>query len=172
MIRTKQKRHGPRQLFQTVGTQVEKPLCQELQRSHDHKRDRIQQKPPPEDDLNLEYVFEGQNLKVKGGELNEEIVYQLNVDASPKTLDLTDAKQPGPVTSGIYKLDGDTLVLCFANGEMPRPENFVNEQGAKVSAKCPIHRFVRPGGSGEREKGLASVTERGVVGISRTCRPC
>src|SRR5262245_3897303 len=73
------------------------------------------QKAPPEEDVFLEYVFRGQNLRVKGEDVDEEVVFQINPDASLKFIDVTNARQPGPVTSGIYKVDGDDLVICLSS---------------------------------------------------------
>src|SRR5262249_43164199 len=57
-------------------------------------------KVPPEDESSMEYVFRGQELLIRGEEFLEEAVFQVNGEASPKTIDLANAKQPGPMTSG------------------------------------------------------------------------
>jgi RNA polymerase sigma factor (sigma-70 family) len=54
----------------------------------------------------------------------------------PKTIDLV--PQTGPDTEkgktfrGIYKLDGDTLILCMNGPEMERPKEFKTEAGTQV----------------------------------------
>lgn len=44
---------------------------------------------------------------------NEQINYKLNPKTDPAEIDLTNDKEK---ILGIYKLDGDTLILCFPKG--------------------------------------------------------
>src|SRR5215216_2857775 len=76
----------------------------------------------------LEYVYAGEEPN---------LVYQLELDpsASPKQFTLT---QPSGLKAsavpGIYELDGDTLRLCFADGEgreTRRPKEFATAPGTR-----------------------------------------
>jgi len=60
----------------------------------------------------------------------------------PATLELDPSKTPGHVTLtekngkkqlGIYKLDGDVLTLCFAEGGVERPAEFKSPKETKIA---------------------------------------
>src|SRR5262245_9083181 len=55
------------------------------------------QTAPPEEDVNVEYVFQGQNLTVQGEGFKEDALFQLNPEATPRTIDVVNAQQPGPM---------------------------------------------------------------------------
>jgi uncharacterized protein (TIGR03067 family) len=78
----------------------------------------------PESDKNFRwttFVFTRDKLILREGYNPPiEFAYQLNPDTVPKTIDLSIR---GYTARGIYKLEGDELVLCLSMGG-PRPVNF------------------------------------------------
>jgi uncharacterized protein (TIGR03067 family) len=56
----------------------------------------------------------------------------LNPSAKPKTLDVVSQKHKGKIVlRAIYRIEGDTLTLCFAVGKARRPKEFKSEAGSK-----------------------------------------
>lgn len=67
--------------------------------------------------------------------LNDEEIFSYKLDAStdPKIIDLTKLKDPdkGQVLEGIYKFDGEMLVVCLWTGQgtKARPSEFATKAG-------------------------------------------
>jgi uncharacterized protein (TIGR03067 family) len=60
-----------------------------------------------------------------------EIEYTLGPDADPKTIDTVDLNGPqkGQLRKGIYELRDDSLKLCIAAKDAPRPQRFSTKAG-------------------------------------------
>ena len=73
-------------------------------------------------------------MLVKFNEGNKPSTYTLDPAAKPKTIDITpqgEGDGKGETVPGIYKLEGDTLTICFPCGaQMERPTEFVSKEGS------------------------------------------
>jgi uncharacterized protein (TIGR03067 family) len=57
--------------------------------------------------------------------------FKLDATKTPKHIDLVPANMPkGTVIQGIYKLDNDTLTLCYAAPGKKRPAAFESKEGS------------------------------------------
>jgi uncharacterized protein (TIGR03067 family) len=66
-------------------------------------------------------------------ESEEEVSYVLNPKADPPQIDLTPVKGKQAAIHGIYKIDGDTLLLCFTKGaSADRPTKFESPDGSRI----------------------------------------
>ena len=87
--------------------------------------------------------FEGDTLNlIETTEEGELVTFKLNEDETPKHIDMKIAKGPdsGKLALGIYRLDGDSLRICWAAPGQPRPTAFttMNEMGV---ACLSLHRL-------------------------------
>jgi uncharacterized protein (TIGR03067 family) len=80
----------------------------------------------------IPYTFEGNNLITVGqGNVRVEIEYRLDPTKSPKQIDQRfTGGTIGPwIAKGIYKLEGDTLTICFGSPNVDRPTEFTAKPG-------------------------------------------
>ena len=73
------------------------------------------------------WTFEGATLKAKVNDADYTCAITLDSKAAPATIDLAvkEGVGAGELSKGIYKFDGDTLVLCVAKpGDPARPTEF------------------------------------------------
>jgi uncharacterized protein (TIGR03067 family) len=97
----------------------------------------IEGKAEPEDNLKgLQVLFDGDKFELR--EANRVLAtytYTLDLAQKPATIDttLTSGPDKGKVEKGIYKFEGETLVLCFGHGDKaPRPKTFESKEGGKA----------------------------------------
>lgn len=72
----------------------------------------------------------------------------LDPTKDPKTIDVIPdgGQNRGEHVLGIYKLDGDTLMICMAGPAQPRPKEFKAEKGSGLSLRVfkRVNTSVRP----------------------------
>jgi len=67
---------------------------------------------------------------LKGG---ARATFKIDPSKNPKTIDLTfELNKKGTPSRGIYKLEGDTLILCRAAGDRERPKEFKTTEEAGI----------------------------------------
>jgi uncharacterized protein (TIGR03067 family) len=78
------------------------------------------------------YTFEG-NKQITVNPINprQEIEYRLDPNSSPKRFDQRfTGGTIGPwIALGIYKLEGDTLTICYGGPKVARPDEFTTHPG-------------------------------------------
>jgi uncharacterized protein (TIGR03067 family) len=72
------------------------------------------------------YIFttDGRFTYVLGKGSTAEYTYTADPTKTPAEIDLVPAPGGGPVVPGIYKIEGDTLTVCFTTPGAPRPTRF------------------------------------------------
>ena len=87
-----------------------------------------------------EAAYKGLTMTIKGdtfkvladGKVIDEGTVKIDPTKNPKTLDLDSSKTKQPRIRGIYKLDGDKLLICYgASNE--RPTEFASKKGTMLS---------------------------------------
>src|SRR5262245_61031434 len=90
-------------------------------------------------DTRYEFTADGQWIIRREGAEVKALPRQYKVDAkaTPATIDVTYQKTAGgaapPAMLGIYKIDGDTLTICYAPGGKERPTTFEPADGVRVA---------------------------------------
>src|SRR5262245_55680281 len=67
---------------------------------------------------------------LKGGE--GKATFKIDPSKTPKTIDLTFEIDKTAPSRGIYKLEGDTLILCRTAGHLERPKEFKTTEEAGI----------------------------------------
>ena len=96
-----------------------------------------------EDGRIIPYTFEGNKLITVGpGDVRVEIEYRLDPTKSPKQIDQRFAGGViGPwIAKGIYKLEGDTLTICYGGRDVARPTEFAAKPGDERTMR--VHKRV------------------------------
>ncbi|OAI48652.1 hypothetical protein AYO44_06730 [Planctomycetaceae bacterium SCGC AG-212-F19] len=78
------------------------------------------------------WTFSEDKLTVSVGGQVEEAVYTINPTKKPKQFN-SDLAEPKQMAKGIYKLDGDTLVICISTAYRDRPQAFEPDKQLKSS---------------------------------------
>lgn len=90
----------------------------------------------------FQYLFDGQFIKLmdangkpvlRSDNKPDERPFLINVLTNPKTMDMTiQIKSKSFMSLGIYRLDGDELMLCFSEPGSPRPTAFQSKDGTTL----------------------------------------
>ena len=90
--------------------------------------------------LRYEFTADGQwIIRREGAEVKAlPRTFKVDVKTNPATIDVTYQKPDGgpadqPGMLGIYKIEGDTLTICYAPGSAERPTTFEPAGGARVA---------------------------------------
>ncbi len=88
------------------------------------------------------YVFDGQLMKLqdrqgkavlRSDNKADERPFLINVQTNPKTMDITiQVKTKTFLSLGIYRLQGDELMLCFSEPGSTRPLDFRSKEGTTL----------------------------------------
>ena len=86
----------------------------------------------PQVDMKFEFTKEGKMIQTRKGKRDrEEQAYTVNEKKDPFEIDWVIRKNEGTIL-GIWKVDGDTLTLCFTDGyDGKRPSKFESLAGSK-----------------------------------------
>src|SRR6478672_702546 len=75
--------------------------------------------------LQIEFTAESFRFRLPAGARHSQ-PYKLDAGTTPKAIDWVPGGKNGPSKSvpGIYELDGDTLKICWGEGDKERPREF------------------------------------------------
>ena len=92
--------------------------------------------PIPEGGVGFTFTADGKLMVKEGPKPKPDAgTYKLEAKKDPAEIDLMPpADKKDPIVQGIYKLDGDTLTLCFSRGGpgQDRPKKFESPEGSNV----------------------------------------
>jgi uncharacterized protein (TIGR03067 family) len=75
----------------------------------------------------MTFTFRGDTLVIQRTASAEEVTqFKINPDASPAQMNITNAE--GQVEQAIYRLDGNRLLICFAEPGHERPVDFITDE--------------------------------------------
>lgn len=87
---------------------------------------------PAEVAAKLKLTFAGNKLSVdEGSARDEQATLTLDPSKTPAAVDFQPTRPGKDVIKGIYKLDGDSLTLCWAK-EGDRPTEFASKEGSET----------------------------------------
>jgi uncharacterized protein (TIGR03067 family) len=92
----------------------------------------------------IPYTFEGNKLITVGpANTKVEIEYRLDPTKSPKQIDqrFTGGRIGPWIAKGIYKVEGDTLTICYGDPNVARPTEFITSPGD--GRKMRVHKRVK-----------------------------
>jgi uncharacterized protein (TIGR03067 family) len=89
-------------------------------------------KPAPEGGIVFSFSADGMLTVTEARrEKPEAVPYKLDAKKSPAEIDITPQKEEKVL--GIYKIEGDTLTICFAGGpDAKRPSKFESPEGERI----------------------------------------
>jgi uncharacterized protein (TIGR03067 family) len=93
------------------------------------------EKPVPEGGITFTFTADGQLTVNEGNRKKADTgSYKLDPKKDPAEIDIIPpAEKKDPTVLGIYKLDGDTLTLCFGRGKAgSRPTTFESPEGSET----------------------------------------
>src|SRR5262245_8919326 len=77
------------------------------------------------DKVGIRMIVKDDMLTIKEDKRDEVTTFKLNGKKKPKEIDIAPKNGPKMGVPGIYKLDRDTLSICFVKGgDGPRPKGF------------------------------------------------
>ena len=89
-----------------------------------------QMRPPPPG-TSMEFTADGKVfMRERGGEKSMEATYKADPKKDPAELDIIPPLAGKGELLGIFKIDGDTLTICFAENE--RPAKFESPEGSRA----------------------------------------
>jgi uncharacterized protein (TIGR03067 family) len=84
---------------------------------------------PADDAKNIKVILKDGKYTVKNGDnAVDEGTFEINAAKKPKTMDRVSG-QNGETLLGIYELDGETIKICFAAPDKPRPQELSGKEG-------------------------------------------
>ena len=99
--------------------------------------------PPAGDALRYVFAADGTYAVHRGPrKVYADRKYATDPKKNPPTIDLDTEAVGGRVVRGIYKVDGDTLTVCWSNGSDPRPTAF-ESTAAKPTTLYVFKRLTR-----------------------------
>jgi uncharacterized protein (TIGR03067 family) len=84
---------------------------------------------------NRSVVTRDDMLTVVGGEKETQAALKVNPSKYPQEIDISFTAGPakGEIFSGLYKLEGDYLTICYSKGDSDRPTDFTSKPGSGKS---------------------------------------
>ncbi len=92
---------------------------------------------PKEELEKAKFVFVGEKLTITFNNRDETATFTVDPKAKPLAIDITPAGKKEKVVKGIYKLEKDTLSICFGPDGADRPTEF---KGTKKSSLIVVER--------------------------------
>jgi uncharacterized protein (TIGR03067 family) len=86
-------------------------------------------KAPAERIKAMRMVIEGDRMTVKDGTRDETATFTLMPDQKPPAIDIKPNRPGEKTVRGIYRVEGDTLTMCWVR-EGDRPKELVSKEGS------------------------------------------